>query len=119
VSENCSRQALGVLNRIPAIVPLAALYFGLLRGGKFLPQKLDPKSNIETRYNVFQAHVRFLLRLKHVLGGLYASNGLPYIAILNNNRKQTVGIENTQKRLVQRSFLFNILSAIHSQDLKF
>jgi hypothetical protein len=59
----------------------------------------------------------FLIRLKVLPGGLYVFNGLPYIAVLNNNRK---GIENTQKRLAaQRSFLFNILSAIHFQDLKF
>jgi hypothetical protein len=32
-------------------------FFGSFFKGAYLPQKLDPKSTIETQYNVFQAHV--------------------------------------------------------------
>jgi hypothetical protein len=42
------------------MVPLTASRFGVLFfKGEFLPQKLDPKRNIETRYKHFQAHVLF------------------------------------------------------------
>jgi hypothetical protein len=103
-----------------AIMPLAALYFGVIfLKGRFSLKNWSQKVILRHDTSSFK-RTCFLTRLKVLLGGLNVSNGLPYIiAVLNNNWKQTVGIENTQKRLAQRSFLFNILSAIHSQDLKF
>jgi hypothetical protein len=48
---NRSNSYCDVVNSSPAIMPLAALYFGVVFfKGAFLPQKLDPKGNIETRY---------------------------------------------------------------------
>jgi hypothetical protein len=45
------------VNSSPAIMPLAALYFGVIFKGAYLPQKLTPKSSIETEYKLFQKHV--------------------------------------------------------------
>jgi hypothetical protein len=46
------------LNRIPVMVPLTAPLFGsLFFKGAYFPQKLTPKSSIETEYKLFQKHV--------------------------------------------------------------
>jgi hypothetical protein len=37
-----------IINSSPAIMLLAALYFGVIFKGAYLPQNMDPNSNIET-----------------------------------------------------------------------
>jgi hypothetical protein len=107
------------INSSPAIMPLAALYFGLLfLKGRFSLKNWTQKVILRHNTTSFK-RTRFLIKLKVLPWGLYVLNGIPNRPVLNNNRKTTVWVETTQKRLAQRSFLFNILSAIHSQNLKF
>jgi hypothetical protein len=46
-----------LLNRIPVMVPLTAPLLGENFWGAYFPQKLTPKSSIETEYTLFQKHV--------------------------------------------------------------
>jgi hypothetical protein len=45
------------VNRIPVMAPILAPILGSFLKGVYLPQKLTPKSSIETEYKRFQKHV--------------------------------------------------------------
>jgi hypothetical protein len=107
-------------NRIPVTAPITAPVLGVLFRGAYLPQKWDPKSSIVTRYVSVQTHVSFYIINRSGGFALYVFNGLPNMPVPTYLLKRTVEFcMHMKTAFAQRSFLFNIWSAIHSQDLKF
>jgi hypothetical protein len=93
---------------------LAALYFGVvILKGAFLPQKLNPKGNIETRYKLFQAHVRSY-QVKSTPRWFVCVQRTALYSLSETNSLSSIGTKMLRSTLIFCSFLFNILSTTHS-----
>jgi hypothetical protein len=79
------------VNSSPAIMLLAALYFGVFFKGAYFPQTLTPKSSINTRYNSVQRHVSSY-QVKSTPGWFVWGAPPPQTGAKIKNRKSTVGV---------------------------